>query len=458
MTAPMARIGAAVAQDRAMRTLARVLSYGSALLGSLTVVRSPRGIAGGIVWLPKLWAGAWAPFVATAGALGALVGLFRGDRGAVLAGFFGALAGVRHTVRVTAQHGEFEAAFGPDWQEHIPAELRARLPSSRYRVVQPVPPGAVRSADVVIGSWGAGRTLLGDLWRPPAGMSASGMAVVFLHGSLWQALDKDFLSRPLFRRLAGQGHVVLDVAYPLAPEADLEGMVDAVRQAVGWLHEHAHENRVRSDRIVLMGASGGGHLALLAAYASGDPGSDTPTATLAPPVRAVVSISGITDLAAFFVEYGRTNPRQPRSSAGITENLRPRRRDSTVLDRALTRARVFPPYRHGNMPGGPLLLVDLLGGTPDEVPEAYRLGSPIAHVRHRCPPTLQVFGDDDFVVDISHGRRLHAALVEVGVPSVLVELPDTVHGFDQYVGVSRRVAPAAQAATYDIERFLALMA
>ena len=109
------------------------------------------------------------------------------------------------------------------------------------------------------------------------------------------------------------------------------------------------------------------------------------------------------------------------------------------------------------MPGGPLLLIDLLGGTPDEAPAAYLLGSPITHVRPGCPPTLQLFGDDDFAVDISHGRRLHALLLEAGVPSVLVELPDTVHAFDQYFGVSRRVAPAAQAATYDIERFLALM-
>jgi hypothetical protein len=40
---------------------------------------------------------------------------------------------------------------------------------------------------------------------------------------------------------------------------------------------------------------------------------------------------------------------------------------------------------------------------------------------------------------------------------VYVELPDTVHGFDQYFGVSRRIAPAAQVTTNDIEQFLALM-
>jgi len=284
-------------------------------------------------------------------------------------------------------------------------------------------------------------------------VSPSGLAVVFLHGSLWQALDKDFLTRPLFRRLAGQGHVMLDLAYPLAPEADLDEIVEAVRQAIGWLQAHADEYEVRRDRIVLMGASGGGHLALLAAYTA-EAAPDQP----APAIRAVVSMYGITDLAAFFVEYGRSNPKQPRSSADITADLRPRYRDTTTLDRALTNARAFPPYRHGNMPGGPLLLIDLLGGTPDEAPDAYRLGSPISHVRPGCPPTLQVFGDDDFAVDVSHGRRLHAALLEAGVPSVLVELPDAVHAFDQYFGVSRRVAPAAQAASYDIERFLALMA
>ncbi len=108
----------------------------------------------------------------------------------------------------------------------------------------------------MIGSWGAGHHLLGDLWRPPGDVPTSGLAVVFLHGSLWQALDKDFLSRPLFRRLAGQGHVILDVAYPLAPEADLAEMIDAVGQAIRWLQAHAYDYGVRSDRLVLMGASG----------------------------------------------------------------------------------------------------------------------------------------------------------------------------------------------------------
>jgi acetyl esterase/lipase len=73
------------------------------------------------------------------------------------------------------------------------------------------------------------------------------------------------------------------------------------------------------------------------------------------------------------------------------------------------------------------------------------------------PATLIIAAEDDFVVDVSQGRRLHTALSEAGAASIYIEFPNSVHGFDQYIGVSRRVAPAAQAATYDIERFLALM-
>jgi acetyl esterase/lipase len=109
------------------------------------------------------------------------------------------------------------------------------------------------------------------------------------------------------------------------------------------------------------------------------------------------------------------------------------------------------------MPGGPLLLINLFGGTLNEVPETYRLYSPLTHVGAHCPPTLQICGDNDFAIDASQGRKLHHALQIANIPSVHVELPDTVHGFDQYLGVSRRIAPAAQVATNDIEQFLALM-
>jgi acetyl esterase/lipase len=247
------------------------------------------------------------------------------------------------------------------------------------------------------------------------------------------------------------------VAYSLAPAADLNRMLGDVKQAILWMKAHALQYAVNPDCIILMGVSGGAHLALLAAYAPHHPAFQAVLPQVDISVRAVVSMFGITDLSAFFQEYGRSTRKQPEYSSQITADLRPRIRDKTWLERFLTRSRAFPAYRHANMPGGGLLLVYLLGGTFKEIPEVYRQASPILHVGPHCPPTLQIFDEDDFVVHATHGRRLHEALVRAGATSVYLEFPQSVHGFDQYLGVSRRIAPAAQSATYDIERFLALM-
>jgi len=436
----------------------RIFSFLSLFFVLWTLVKSPPGIVGGVVWLPKLWASSWAPFLALIGGLAALLGWIAKDYSITLAGLLAVVLGIRHTIIVTRERGNFTQAFGFDWEERIPADLKARLRSKRYRLVQPAPPVVPGQRNVNLGNFNqTDEPLLCDIWGPPDDAPRTGLAIIYFHGGAWQALDKDFLTQPLFQRLAAQGHVIMDVAYSLTPGADLNRMLGDVKQAIVWMKTHAAEYGVNPERIVLMGVSGGAHLALLAAYAPNHLAFQffSPMADMS--VRAVVSMYGVTDLCAFFQEYGRTNPKQPEYSSQITDDLRPRVYDKTWLDKFITSTRAFPAYRHLNMPGGALLLVYLLGGTLKEIPDIYRLASPVAHVGRHCPPTLQIFDEQDFVVDSSHGRRLHQALSEDGATSVYIEIPDTVHSFNQYFGVSRRVAPAAQSATYDIERFLALM-
>lgn len=439
-----------------MKKLARFLALLSAFFGIWTFIRSPKGRAGGYVWLPKLWAGAWAPFLAIAGTLGALIGLARRDRAALLAGGFGAFAGIRHTVRVTKRNYDpFEAAFGRDWEQRIPPGLWIRL-SRPYQLIQPSKSFGRYQKDI---DTGTDAPLLCDLWLPPSEVPHTRLGLIFLHGTWWQAVDKDFLSRPLFRRLVNQGHVVMDLAYSLAPASNIYNMLDDVKHAIAWMKEHAAQLDLNPERVVLMGGSvGGGHLALLAAYTPNFPEFQPRHLKADTSVRAVISMYGVTDMAAYFHEYGKLNPGQPEYSSQITAEMRPYVHDKTRLDRWMTHSRAFPAYRYSNMPGGAALLVDLLGGTLKEIPHVYELFSPITHVGAHCPPTLQIFGGQDFAIDVSHGTRLHRALQDAGVESVYIEFPDTVHGFDQYFGVLRRIAPAAQMATNDIEQFLALMA
>ena len=99
-------------------------------------------------------------------------------------------------------------------------------------------------------------------------------------------------------------------------------------------------------------------------------------------------------------------------------------------------------------------LANMLGGTLEEIPQVYDLLSPITHVSKDCPATLILQGSDD-VFDLAPPVRcLHQALQEAGVPVVLVEYPHTEHGFDL---ILPQISPVAQAATREVERFLAHM-
>jgi acetyl esterase/lipase len=431
-----------------VRKTSRILSYLSALLSALTLVRL-RG-RGMILWGVKMLAGAWTPFLAVAGGLGALIGLARRDRKAMWAGLFGAAVAVRHVVKVTApgtDNSSFAQAFGSGWLSHIPPELRARMLPQRYTPLPPDPPEVGWRQDVVFGTHlETGDPLLCDIWQPPNGVPHTGLGVIYLHGSAWHYIDKDVGTQRFFRHLAGQGHVVMDAAYTLAPRAQLRAMVADVKRAIAWIKTHATEYGVNPERIVLVGGSAGGHLALLSAYTPNHPELQPADVDVDTSVRAVISYYGMPDLRASY-DYFRDFPRMLPS-----EKTRLGRWCLDNIEAFFHRTRILPPY--GQLIDTPDCLSSLMGGTPDEVPELYHLGSPINHVGPHCPPTLLLQGAHDSAGMIPDVRRLYRALRQAGVPSVYVEFPDTEHAFDL---IFPKWAPVAQAATYDTERFLALM-
>ncbi|MBN1179067.1 MAG: alpha/beta hydrolase [Anaerolineae bacterium] len=429
-----------------MKRLSRFLSYASAFFGALTLLRPSGPLASLRVF--KMLAGGMVSFLALAGGAGVLLGLLRRDVRAAAAGAFGAAVAVRHVVRTTAPHAGFAQAFGADWRARIPEHLRARMLPSRYRPLRPGPRHVPWQRDVVIGTHvETGEPLLADLWQPPDDVPRTGLAVVYLHGSAWHYLDKDVGTRPFFRHLAGQGHVVLDVAYTLAPKAQLPAMLADVKRAIAWMKANAATYGVRPEHIVVMGGSAGGHLALLAAYTPDHPALQPADVTGDTSVRAVVSYYGLPDLGA---AHDRLYGVDPHHAAGRDRFLV--RMPSLALEWLLHQVRVLPekvePVEVDD------ILVSLLGGSPEEVPEMYRLASPVNHVGPHCPPTLLFQGSHDMFGMMPEARHLHRALREAGVPSVYVEFPDTEHAFDL---ILPRWSPAAQAATYDVERFLALM-
>jgi acetyl esterase/lipase len=285
---------------------------------------------------------------------------------------------------------------------------------------------------------GTDRRLLCDLWRPADG-EVSGLAFIYFHGSGWYLFDKDVGTRPFFRHLVAQGHVVMDVAYRLCPEVDIVGMVGDVRRAIAWMKSNATRCGVDPETIVVGGGSAGGHLALLAAYTPGHP-ELTPGELLDADlsVRGVVSHYGPADMLAEYRHLGlEWTADLPPVPVGTEFEFTNRfRLDREFIDNHAGR------------------LDTLLGGHPEDVPDRYQLASPIAHVHPGCPPTLLIQGEQDFITPADATRELYAKLVKAGVPAINIVFPWTDHGFDLLFPL---LSPPAQSALYDVDRFLALM-
>ena len=418
-----------------MKKLARTLACLSMGLGSLHYIGPKSGNLNPsiLVYLVRLLAGALAPPLAVLGAAGLALGLPTRAPLAVVSGAMGAWLSARYVAQVVRPHKGFEQAFGPGWQEKIPPDVAARMLKHRWTWLAPTPP---QNSPVEIEFWkirGARQRLTCNLWRRPPGVGPSGLAFIYLHPGGWQEHDKDLTgTRPFFRHLTGQGHVVMDVSYRLVHETDMRGIVADVKRAIVWMKDNAKKYDVDPERVVVGGGSAGGHLALLAAYAPNHPqldpedvdGKDTS-------VRAVVSYYGPPDLRD--VGEGDYRPSSPlfvwfARSVGLDKT-------ETHLD-------------------WPDLWRALLGGPPSTVPQETALMSPITHVGAHCPPTLLLHGTHDRIVPVEDARKLYRALSKVGVQVVYTELPGVVHAFDLAL---LKTSPSAQAALYDVERFLALM-
>lgn len=433
-----------------MKTMTRLLAFLSVAASSLLYVRirAPMTPLKGTLWILRLLAEAVTPFIVLTGTAAAGLALLARAPVAMLAGALGAVVAARDVRQVTAPHPGFARAFGVDWERAIAPERQIRMLRRRWTWHLPAAPEARWQRDVPFWTLpDTDRRLLCDLWQPPSGVTPSGLAVVYLHGSAWYMLDKDLGTRPFFRHLAAQGHVVMDVAYRLYPETDMLGMVGDAKRAIAWMKAQAPTYGVDPERVVVAGGSAGGHLALLAAY--------TPTVGVLRPddvgetdlsVRGVISCYGPTDLRAY---YDHTRQNMWGHLGQATEAHPP----SPLMRRLLGTS--YERLGLGKTgAGGAGAMEPLLGGTPETVPDRYALFSPSTHAQPGCPPTLLIQGKDDVIAPVAATNLLFEQLGAAGVPAVNIVFPHAEHGFDLTLP---RWSPAAQTAWYYQERFLALM-
>jgi acetyl esterase/lipase len=405
-----------------------------------------------LFWTIKVFVSAISPMLFLAGMLFAISGLLLNSIPAIVIGSTSALLYLFHIIKITRPPNTFtgfENQFGLHWLDKIPAERKNYFLKKRYVLRLPKSPDPILQQNISFYTIpGTNRQLLCDIWQPPQNIKQSGLAFIYLHGSAWVVLDKDYGTRTFFKHLAQQGHVIMDVAYRLFPETDFMGMVHDAKHAIAWMKANAAAYNINPDCIVIDGGSSGGHISLLTAYTNADKqfmpadleGVDSS-------VKAVISLYGPADLVN---TYYHTCQHLTSKSALSTN----KKGETSGMPAWVQKSMSKDFHRLGfDKKEEPGMLVPILGGNPDEKPEAYALFSPVTHVHKDCPATLLINGEQDILSPVKAIRHLYCRLKEVGVPVVLHVLPQTDHAFDL---ILPKISPSAHNAYYDVERFLAL--
>jgi acetyl esterase/lipase len=288
----------------------------------------------------------------------------------------------------------------PDGLPALPGGTMRPTPLSVRDFIAGIPVGQPRGEPDLVYRTMEGRPLALDLYEPPtAGLHP---VVVVIHGGGWRAGDRRE-AVPLNLYLAARGYAAAAIDYRLAPAAPYPAALDDVRAAVAYLAAHAAEHALDLSRVVLLGRSAGGHLALLAGYTT-----DAETLGGAR-VVGIVAYYAPTDLEAL-------------------AHVAP---ESVSLDlRQLTQ--------------------EFVGADADAEPARFARASPITFADAPVPPTLLIHGARDEIVPVVQSRRLAARLTAAGNPVAYLELPWSAHGFDAaFNGLG------SQLVLYEQDRFLA---
>lgn len=425
----------------------------AALLSTLFFIRlrwpSP------VLWFVKLFTSALSPYCMLAGALNLMAGLVYGSIIIFFIGFYVLLVFGYHIYGISrppGSLGNFEQAFGPDWKQLTRGQQNTVVRPGGFKIKLPKVPAPRLEQNIPFAKIpGTDRKLLCDIWQPSKGIPPSGIGFIYLHGSAFYFLDKDFGTRPFFTQLTAKGHMVMDVAYRLAPETDMMGMTGDAKRAIDWMRENAATYNVQPEKIIIGGGSAGGHLALLAAYTDDDPrftpldlaGKDVS-------VAAVISLYGSNDMEAL---YYHTN--QHLTTSDVPHKLKkavPAKIPAWLIKRMgkdYFRLGMNKDFAHTGA------LAPLMGGHPEENPEAYARFTVINHVHRNCPPTLLIHDEDDILAPVRSTRKLFMRLKEYKVPVVMHILPQTDHAFDL---VLPGISPGAHTALSDVEQFMAIIA
>ncbi len=228
----------------------------------------------------------------------------------------------------------------------------------------------------------SGKPLKLDLYAPK-GLQRPVPVVVCIHGGGWFAGNKEQFGN-FARYYAQQGFVAVSVQYRLAPGDRYPAQIEDVKCAIRWLRANAEKYHVDGDKLAVVGASAGGHLALLAGLMDDQDAvpADATYADQSSKAQAVVNYFGPADL-------------MKNDWPAAVEQM----------------------------------LVNLIGGDRTKLAQQFAAASPVTYIDPADPPVITFHGTTDPLVPYNQATELHAALDEAGVENHLETVEGQGHGF-----------------------------
>lgn len=242
--------------------------------------------------------------------------------------------------------------------------------TSKYKPVE-VPKNYKTEIDVIytkINTW-EGRM---DLYTNPS--SAPTPIVINIHGGGWNHGVKE--SQTSFGFFFRNGIAVANVEYRLVDVSPAPAAIEDVRCALVYIFEHAKELNIDTSKIIVMGGSAGGHLALMTGLLGNDKKFDSNCV-----FKEEIKVAAIID------KYAPT--------------------DLTLLMRGSVKRWL------GNAYGDK--------GFVESV-------SPIYHVTRNSPPTFIIHGTEDPIVPFQQSKNLYEKLKKYHVKTEILPIEGGAHG------------------------------
>lgn len=232
------------------------------------------------------------------------------------------------------------------------------------------------------------RKLLLDIYKPAN--KKDPYLIVWIHGGAWRSGSKE--SPPL--GLLSAGYAIASVDFHLSTEAPYPAQVFDIKAAIRFLRGNARQYGYRKDKIIIWGASSGGHLAALVGTTNNN---NELEGTLGNYASESSSVQGVVDF------YGPANL-------------------LTILSQSTP---------HGISVRAPAMEI-LFGKPVEQVQEIARKASPVYQVDKSDPPMLIVHGDQDNQVPVNQSIELMEAYKKNNLKVQLEYIAGAGHGDKVY--------------------------